>query len=355
MKGRIFRVVSLCAALLLLPACGNDAASMTVVTGIGLDGLPGSRHIVAEAVQLGQEQETNHSILLYSSGASLGDSIDRTVAMTGRPLHCNHTQVLVLGRETAEAGLEEITRDLLRWSQYPVSLQLLVAKETAAQLMAARPVITDLGSTELARMIQRGASQAESPAVSVSQFYREAYDPGIEAILPLAQLRQNGEDETREILGAALFRGMNMIAALEREDSRTLLWLRGQSGGTLAVGAGQLEIARLTRRIRADERGARLELNISVKADALEARESDIHTQAEEAMTAQCAALLTQLRTLRCDAVGVGSAVRRQCPALWERAGEDWPAYFEAYPVTVSVRVTDVVWGRALAGARVND
>ena len=102
-------------------------------------------------------------------------------------------------------------------------------------------------------------------------------------------------------------------------------------------------------------RGARLELNISVKADALEARESDIHTQAEEAMTAQCAALLTQLRTLRCDAVGVGSAVRRQCPALWEWAGEDWPAYFEAYPVTVSVRVTEVVWGRALAGARVND
>lgn len=355
MKGRFFPVFFLCAALCTLSGCRNDASSMTVVTGIGLDGIAGSRHIVAEAVQLGQEQENNHSILLYSSGTSLGDSIRRTVAMTGRPLHCNHTQVLVLGRETAEAGLEEITRDLLRQSQYPVSLQLLVAKETAAQLMAARPVITDLGATELARIIEQGAQQAASPAVSVSQFYREAYDPGIEAILPLAQLRQNGEDETREILGAALFRGMNMIAALEREDSRTLLWLRGQAGGTLDVGAGQLEIARLTRRIRAGEEGARLELDISVKADTLEARESDIHAQAEEAMTARCTALLTQLRELRCDAVGIGSAVCCQCPALWERAGEDWPGYFENYPVTVTVRVTDVVWGRALAGARVND
>ena len=99
---RVKLPAALLALLLLLSGCqsGMEASSLTVVTGIGLDGLPGECRVSVEAIQLTQTQEGGQRVLLHADGVTLSDSILNTVAITGRRLHSNHAEVLVISRMT---------------------------------------------------------------------------------------------------------------------------------------------------------------------------------------------------------------------------------------------------------------
>ena len=322
---------------LALSACGKDAGSMTVVTGLGIDGSPEDYQITAEAIQLSHDEEGKENVFLHAAGKSLSDGLDNTVSMTGRPLHCNHTQVVTVGRDLAEQGIHAILEDILTQSRYPASLQMAVCKSAASQVMEIDPVVGDIGSTELETLIQQGAKGCGNPAETVVSFYQDEMEPGLEAVLPFITLRQNGEHTVREIAGTALFRGDKMIAALDRDMSRLLLWMRGRSGGSVTVGGRSVDVKRVVCDIRAEERGAHitLRLKLSLRGNSLEdGLEQSFHREVEEELKL----LISRLQELKCDAVGIGKALRCQAPKSWAQAGEDWPEAFSHYPIAVAVQ-----------------
>ena len=96
--------------LLFLAGCGRDAAQLTVVTGIGVDGQPGEYQVGAEVIRLSEGSQGSQSVYLRGTGVTVTDSINNMVSVTGRSLYCNHTQVIVVSRETAEQGDRKSTR-----------------------------------------------------------------------------------------------------------------------------------------------------------------------------------------------------------------------------------------------------
>lgn len=341
------KLICYCILLFLLSGCGKDASSMTVVTGIGLDGTPGYFRATAEAIQLSDSQEEkSESVLIRSDGVTLTDSLQNTVALTGRPLHCNHVQVIILGRETAEKDVEIILEDILRQSQYPVSAELAVTKGQASDLMEKKPVVGDLGSTELKSLIVQGEKQCSNPASTAAEFYQDVCAPGIEGILPFVDLRQNGDDTVRKITGTAIFRNMEMQSVLDTKESRCLLWLRGKTGGTFIGDTTVFEVLHLKRNISADETGAKVCLTVTLRADSNSGEKAALIEEAEAQLAENCRLLLTVLQKQKCDAVGFGNCIYRRQPKKWRDLQYDWPEIFEKIPIEVEVHVKNITWGR---------
>lgn len=332
--------------LLFLSGCGRDAAQLTVVTGIGVDGLPGEYQVGAEVIRLTDQSQGSQNAYLSGDGLTITDSIDRLVSMTGRSLYCNHAQVLLVGRETAENGLKSLLEELLRGNQYPISLRMAITKDTAAKTMQAKPVVSDLHSVELEDMIREGAKQCLTPDVDVCSFYQEVASPGIEGILPFMELRENGGEQVCSLAGMALFRGEQMNSVLNEEDSRCLMWMRGKRGGTLVTEHAVFEVVGLDRELNATAEQGSLKLTLTLKASDNEENREALEREAEEAMEAQCRSLLARLQELQCDAVGFGNRIYQKHPDDWKALEEQWPQEFSQYPISVEVKVKNMIWGR---------
>lgn len=351
MKGRM---VALLMVLLLGSACGRDASQLTVVTGIGLDGQPGVYEVGMEVIRLTDQKGEGQSTYLTGSGISLTDGINRMVSMTGRSLHSNHAQVLLISRNTARSGLRSLLEEVLRSNQYPVFLRLAVTKDSAAKTLQVKPVVSDLHSVEIEDMIREGARQCLTPDQNISSFYQELCAPGIEAVLPFVELRDNGGEQVCALAGSTLFQGETMHSVLNERDTRCLLWMRGKSGGTLVTEHSTFEIISLKRSLTATAEQATLRLEVALKASDSEENREALIQQAEAELQAQCISLLRQLKKRKCDAVGFGNCIYRKHPAQWETIEENWPELFSNYPVEVEVIVKNIVWGRVWSADNTN-
>jgi len=340
------RRILLCLSVLLLTGCGRDAAQLTVVTGLGVDGQPGEYQIGAEVIRLTDQSDSGQSTFLSGDGLTLTDGINRMVSMTGRSLYCNHTQVLLVSRKTAHEGIRPLLEELLRGNQYPVSLRLAVVKESACKAMQAKPVVSDMHSVELEDMIREGSKQCLSPDVDVCSFYQEVAAPGIEGILPFMEMRQNGKDQVCTLSGAALFQGENMMSVLNERDTRCLLWMRGQKGGTLVTEHAVFEVVSLNREIKAFQEQGTLHIKLTLKASENEDQKEALKQEAQDALQMQCESLLRQLKMLKCDAVGFGNQIYRTKQKDWNPIAKQWPELFSEYPIEVQVTVEDIIWGR---------
>lgn len=332
--------------LLFLAGCGRDAAQLTVVTGIGVDGQPGEYQVGAEVIRLSEGSQGSQSVYLRGTGVTVTDSINNMVSVTGRSLYCNHTQVIVVSRETAEQGLGALLEELLRGTQYPVSVRVAVSKGAAAQALRTKPVVSDLHSAELEDMIREGARQCLTPDVDVRGLYQQIAAPGVEAVLPFVVLEERDGEEVCSLAGAALFRGDRLRVVLDEQDSRCLLWMQGKEGGTLVTEHAVFEIMGLERSLSADATGAKLSLNLFLKAGDSENNREELIAEAEREVQARCMSLIARLQALECDAVGFGNRIFQKHPRQWETLAEDWPHRFGNYPVSVDVKVKNLTWGR---------
>lgn len=332
--------------LVFLVGCGRDASQLTVVTGIGVDGTPGDYQVGTEVIRLTGNDQSSQSVMLHADGHTISDGIDSLVSTTGRSLYCNHAQVLVIGRKTAETDLAVLLEELMRVNQYPISLRVAVAKDTAAQIMEAKAVVSDLHSVELEDMIREGASQCLTIDTNISGFYQDMRAPGIEGVLPFIELREDHGEQVCTLSGTALFRDTSLITVLNRDDSRTLMWMRGKSGGTLVTRHGLLEVTYLDRTLEVQRDHAKLTLELTLTAASSEDNKEALMAEAKQLMEQRCRSLIAQLQALECDAVGFGQQLRREHLSHWKGLSQPWSRVFASYPVLVEVKVENVIWGR---------
>lgn len=332
--------------LLMFTACGRDAAQLTVVTGIGVDGLPGEYQVAAEVIRLTGDQQSGQSTYLNGDGLTVTGSINRMVSKTGRTLYCNHTQILMVSRDTAEQDMKDLLEELIRGNQYPIALRLAVCKDSAAKALQAKPIVSELHSVELSDIIQEGAKQCLTPDSDICSFYQEVSAPGIEGILPFFSLQENNGEQVCALLGTALFQSEHMLSVLDKMNSQTLMWMRGNSGGTLVTEHAVFDVEKVEKTMRATPQGGYLDLTLTLKASENEENKTELTKEAEATMQAQCSALLQRLQTLQCDAVGFGNDLYRRNQRAWNGLDRPWSELFSQYPIKVTVTVEHMIWGR---------
>ena len=337
------KYICICLALLPMLCCSGcrdrqENDDLTVVAGIAIDGENGSYRLTTETLVAGGEQEGGKRLLTESRGTTLNGALLETANLTAQQLYYTHAQTMVVSHDLAVQGLEPLLLALERQNSFRLSLRLLVAQDSAGDMISLKDPQESAASFQLRAMADTSWHNATSPDTPLYRFLSDVGEVGIQGILPLAGLRQNGEEQAMEILGTALFRDYTLVGTLDDQESQALLWMRESAKGGLLEGENlALTVVSCDRKIACTPEGATIKLTLELQelegSDSAEKLENRAKRIAED----RCRQVLATLQELNCDAIGLGQLLLKQCPAEGKLVREQWASVFADYPVSISV------------------
>ncbi len=352
------RILCLGLALCLVLCCTGcrdreENDNLTVVAGIGVDGSNGSYQLTTETLVAGGESEGGKRLITKSSGITLNGALLETANLTAQQLYYTHAQTMAVSRDLAEQGLEPLLQALEQQNSFRLSLRILVAQDSAGELLSLKKPQEDSASFQLRSMADTSWHNATSPDTALYQFLADAGAPGIQGILPLAGLRQEGEEQTMEILGTALFRDYTMVGTLNDRDSQALLWMReSATGGLLEDENLALTVVRCHSKITCAPEGGKIKLTLELQELEGIGSSDQLEKRAQKLAETRCKTVLQRLRELNCDAIGLGRRLMHLYPEEAGRVKTEWSQIFADYPVEISVEAQIRDQGRIKEGTK---
>lgn len=299
---------------------------------------------------------------VVTAGRTAADAARRLQLETPRRLYWAHMRVLLIGEGAARAGLHPYLEFFTRQRDMrPVTRVAVTPGEALPHLQGVRPELERLpeeGFRELqaapwgmpVRLIDLAnmlGARGLDPAVPRMELGQVPVAPGSKPLLP--EVRWGG---------AAVFRDERMAGWLGPEETRGLLWLKGEwrSGIITAQLPGEEgEVSMEVLRARIDRtvhwEGGRPAVAVRIEVEG-NLQESEIRldlgepravARVERAVAAaireRIFAALDVLRAAGSDAAGLGELVHRQFPARWRTLAPRWREIFPEVPVSVAVNV----------------
>lgn len=310
-----------------------------------------------------------------SKGRTLACAIEEMSSFVGKFPFWAHTRVIILGEELARSGIGPTLDYFIRNRHFRYSTYVMVSQGSAKELLEVSPKLSLLPAellAELNRMTQETSNSVSRTLIDLMQSLVE--NQASELILPLLTAHeapiadeaspseeQKGESaaetESLQFVGLAVFQGDKMIGTLTPDESKGVLWLRGESNRSNVVvevpGGGfvvqrQIYGRRVLRITQEDGKPKakiiifqdgdlvehaidQLELNPTAIDELDNLLSNHIQTVAEDALRK----VQTELKT---DVLGIGERIYRLYPQLYNNL--DWQKYFPTMPIEVEVKAS---------------
>lgn len=302
------------------------------------------------------------------SGPTIAHAIRELRFRKSRAIFFGHLQSLVIGEEAARRGVGPIVDYVWRNQEIRPTLDVLVAKGSAREVIAGRPALEYLPGRGLPHLMERASSHSTAPRVPLARFMYAMLQSGRAAVLPLVELKPTGSPDPQAapaffdpmIMGVALFDLDVMVRALDREESLGLMWALGEvkratltypdparEGEVIAIrirktgrqislirGRNGLPGARLTITAVGDFlQGERIPQKLTL--ESVERFEREAERRIKESVEAAIAAT----KEVGSDVIGFGEVMRTSATSVWKGVAKDWDETYPRLPVTVEVRV----------------
>jgi len=313
-----------------------------------------------------------------SKAKNFANAIEQVRTYAGKYPFWSHTRVIIIGEELARKGIAPILDYLIRNRDFRFSTKVMVSQGSAKDLLQVVPKLSKLPAEHLINLNQI----AKDTSVTASRTLLDLIlllleQKGTEAILPLltaeatspekqaSSAGKQGQDTTADegqneekslaMSGLAVFRGDKMVGTLDATDSRSVLWLRGESKrGTLMVEVpgqgyvvqGQIYARRVLRLTNEDDRlrakiiiyqdGDLIEHNLTGPKELNSATMQQLDALLSARIEADVQATLKKIQQeLRADIIGIGDRAYRLYPKVFESV--NWEGYFPEMPIEVEV------------------
>lgn len=206
----------------------RDLEELLVVYGLGIDisernpeklivtmGFP---TILAEA------PEKKYEISVEVN--SIGEAKRYLQNQVYRQITYGSIQVIVISEEVAKQGILKHLDTLLREPLFPGTTRLAVVNDRADALLRLKPPVSLLVSTYLYESIKQSHLASNVPFTTLRNFNYMHHTSGIESILPY--IAYNKDTDTLKVDSTALFRDDKMIYQLSDNESKALMFLKGE-------------------------------------------------------------------------------------------------------------------------------
>jgi len=343
------KVMLLLLPLLLLCGCRDlqEAETLTIVAGFGIDAQEEGYQLNTEVIKLTEGGE--ESVLVCSKGSTLQDAVADGIRLTGQSLYFTHAQIAVMGRKVAEDGMEEMISAINGQNDYRLSLRMLVAEDTAAQILKADGMIETIKSFGLRDVLSAGDIIARVPDVPFYRFVSQTQEAGIDPILPYVTVTEENEKQVSQITGAALFCDSRLVGTLSEELTQCLLWLRGDaSAGFLSAEGVGLKVIHVKPQIQCTARGAALSLKLQVQQSDSSSLEPEMRQKMEEHVERTMDALVNRLQAMGCDSIGLLRQLKRKEPDAWKDIADNWRQTYRTLPVRTDAEIEIISMQRTL-------
>lgn len=396
---------------LLLMGCWNrrEVNDLNLVTAIGIDrimveGEPkylltlhslNSAQTRSGADSSFQSPKAIQGTVLSMEGDTINDAGRNFALRNSRQMFLAHTQVLIIGEETARGGIDQIMEFCLRQRDVRFRTWVVVCEGTAREALQANPEIEALLSVEIDKLITKNKPRADKTvAVDIRKTAHALLTPGLElsvsnmklfappelssstgkkvgdGITPEGNSSTEGSDgqvggqvppqkKSFMLSGAAVFQGDRMVGRFNEEEIQGLLFITNQARGGIipfAFEASDINASFLYLKIKSrlkpmvnEDGSLGFEINLKGDGELLEQNNAAIDFSREDLEAAEklinqeverrCLMAIARAQELNTDVFGFGEKLHQFKPEVWKEVQERWG---EVFP-TVSVRlITDM-------------
>lgn len=396
-KPRImFKVILL--ILLMIPASGCwDLVSIgerTLVIGMGIDKIEGDEPTLLTAqvinfqafkssgggtmagaggsngkgINGGDKSSSGGSSVIIETikGRSLSDAIYNFLKYSSRRVIFSHNRVIILGNELASTGIAGIFDQMMRDYQFRPTNWILVAENTAREILETQTALGTVPAIEINRMMTNLTRNALIFPVNMNDFIVQLKSEGKTGLAPLIQIEQPDSNPFPRIKveKTAVFKNNRFIGILTTDESRALTWLVDQQKGGSVVFTDKpgdnlqrisIEISDGTSRIIPRATKDRLLMEISCTGNAI-LRESgeiiinsktikQLEQRVEKILETRVERTIEKARQMRTDFPGFARLIHADHPDLWHRIKDIWEEEFPKMKTRVHFQINLIRYG----------
>ncbi len=249
----ILSVSTLCGCL---PSVELNERAIVQAIGIDIDENTGEFLIslqiyTPQGGQSSTEGEQQNAAILESSGATVTEAVQNATLKQGKSIFYGHNRVIIIGEAAAKNGLEPVMSFFNGNGQSRLNTGVLIAKGSACEILKTRmsqgvlPAqalesmadnsrengkIIDVTYLDIAKAFENETDDAVIPAIAVNSDEENSSDTGSEG-----QQIPNETSQSIEMSGTAVFQDGKLAGYLNEEETRGLMWLRGDVKKTIMV------------------------------------------------------------------------------------------------------------------------
>ena len=382
------RLVILLLGGLLLTGCGNrtELNELGIVTATGVDGKKGAwsvtyQIIIPSAMSTGSggsagggSQAAVHTF--STEGKTIREAIDITNLENPRKLYFAHNNVIMIGKETADEGIDEIIDNYLRNFESRETVKVLIAESKAKELLKQLVPPEKLPGVGIAKILDKDTKVGSFfPSVTMYDVAQGISSENSAIGIPEISLVGTGSDKLDSIevfqktsakiklklSGLSVFKGPKRVGTLKKEQSQGVSWLtnrmksstisfedRTKKPGVKAFSAFQIHSAKVkttpvkgpdhyTLMVKADVTGELLE---STSLEDISKPEGIyiLQEQIDKRIEAQIMDGWKAIQALNTDLVGIATKVHRKYPKDWNKIKGSWPKELKKMDIQVEVK-----------------
>lgn len=363
------RVLSLLlCTLMLLTGCWDqrETNELAIVSGLGVDYVNGQYLVTVEIIQpqmianpgqSGAAQNGPHSILVHGHGRTFAEALQEVNHKTSRLLFWAAMREAVIGRAAAEHGIAPV---LLAFGHGPgmrLTPRVLIAQQSASEVFdlhfASIENATGLFLRLQSEMNHRQDSSGWAPrAYDLVRWLSEK-----DRAIVLLAVAARPHDRTAPYAmneNAVLING-RLTSFMPDHLARMVLWANGRMRLAVLpipcpaapehIGSLMITQSHATRRLLIDRSGLR-SVQLAFTASGIQLHPAcppntyqEFDAAASRAVASELTAAVIWSQSHDADVFGIGEALFRENPVLWQRAATDWPKVWRTVPVRVEVQV----------------
>lgn len=389
-----------CVLISALTGCWdyNEVNQLAIVPITALDFDPqsskpymiGIRIIRPAAVGAGQttggpRQEGKKTWYAEGSGYTFEDSLDSLRPNIPRKLFLNHNNVILIGKELAEEGLDRFIDYTKRRANIRRTSMLYLTHEKSVEILGIEPKIETFNYSEILGMTRHAQRWNIRRGVTLNDFLADLSEEGINPVLPVIsshigsaksvgkEFEIPSEKAKSELIleqQIAVFKDIRLAGFLSGEDVMGFFFLRGKMfGGTIltpTMGENNpltsIQIKSSSSNIKPIIRGSDLfvEITLRVNVDLVESDSvqkfgskealDELSWKTSKVLSDMIMASIKKLQNeIKSDALGFGAAFHRKYPKEWKTMKDNWDElWFPSLGIELDVKVNIVSTGHVI-------
>jgi len=247
-------VVTLMLSILLLTGCWDmreiDEIGFVMAIGIDKAGELGQYTVtvqIANPSAGGPENGTTKEAVWVATadGSSVFDAIRKLVRISSKRIVWAHNNVIIIGESLARESITPVIDFFTHNPELRMKTNLVIANGNAKEYLYSKAGMEQIPGMSLSEIIRYQSLTAES---ITSDMLRVAYDYNNQYLEPLISAvslkrvvttmkdgKAQGESETINLSGAAVFKNNKMVGWLSPEETRGVAWVLNETRDTVVT------------------------------------------------------------------------------------------------------------------------
>ena len=292
---------------------------------------------------------------LKEKGKSISEASKAFSRKLNRKLFFSHNQVIILGKNAAEEGIEKYMDFFLRYRETRLLTWVLVSKGPAGEIFNIKPELESTPGRNIGELVRNERDVSQIPTVNLKDFASKLMSKTTAPIAPMIEVSTDNNQKITYLSETAVFKKDKMVGTLGKRETRGLLWCTNKvKDGVVVLGTeGDDKVnivtiqakSKITPEIKDNEPSIKIE--IKQEGDLQEQTSSEdlanpkafakLEKAEGEVIKEEVMAALQKSRELNADIFGFGDIIYQHYPKQWNKMEKDWEQIFKNIRVDVSV------------------